>query len=762
MQMTAGHQQPRRASPNLPLLMEAGPSFRSISAKGLYRGHYASTMIRCLDTPAGSRIPQPSYDPTMYGRPRPRRKWRGNGYSLSWFHHVTDTGLVVKAAKGIASHSPSFGGVPDRGLETALVVAPTGRSDEMRQQQRSVTSFRRLRSTALNCIGRVDNGINSGGWRAFEEAKEYARSLGFESELEWRELLKREEQGLLPPDIPSNPDKVYKDKGWWSWPDFLGYQAVFWYDFDKVRNYVWILNLKSQEEWQEWSLKSGERPPEIPSNPAQFYKDEGWLSWGDFLGFNKGYVAGEWRDFEEAREHVWILGLKSRDEWRAWSKSEKRPPDIPTAPDQVYKGEGWLSWGDFLGFNKGYEYVAVEWRDFEEARNHVWSLGLKSQEEWQEWSKSKKKPPDIPSAPDQVYKGEGWLSWGDFLGFNKGYEYVAVEWRDFEEARDCVWSLGLKSQDEWTEWSKSEMRPPDIPSAPDKVYKGEGWLSWGDFLGYNKGYVAGEWRDFEEAREHVWILGLKSQDEWKEWSKTKKRPPDIPKAPDTVYKGEGWLSWGDFLGFNKGYVAGEWRDFEEAREHVWSLGLKSKEEWKELSKSGERPPDVPSDPDRVYKGEGWLSWGDFLGYNKGYVAGEWRDFEEARNCVWILGLKSWDEWQEWSKSEERPHDIPSNPDQFYKGEGWLSWGDFLGYNKGKVAGEWRDFEEARDCVWSLGLKSHDEWKEWSKSQKKPHDIPSRPDSVYKGEGWLSWGDFLGYRPGHIGGKRKATKKHSFS
>ena len=513
-------------------------------------------MIRCPDTPAGmSRIPQPSYvDPTMYG-PRPRHKWRGNGYS-SWFHHVTDTGLVVKAAKRFASHPSSFGGVPNRGLETALVVvAPTAaRSHERQQRNARAASFRMFRSTALNCIGRVDCGINSGGWRGFEEAREYARSFGFESELEWRELLKREE-GSLPPDIPSNPDQVYKDNGWRSWPDFLGYPAVFWYDFDKARNYVWRLGLKSQDEWWEWS-KSGERPPDIPTNPHTVYKDEGWLSWGDFLGYNKGKVAGEWRGFEEARDCVWSLGIKSQDEWEELSKSGNRPPDIPTNPARVYKGEGWLSWGDFLGYNKG--YVAGEWRDFEEARNCVWILGFKSHDEWKEWSKSKKKPHDIPSRPDRVYKGEGWLSWGDFLGYNKGY--VAGEWRDFEEARNCVWILGLnKSHDEWKEWSKSKKKPHDIPSRPDRVYKGEGWLSWGDFLGYNKGYeyVAGEWRGFEEARDCVWSLGLESKDEWQELSKSGNRPPDIPTNPARVYKGEGWLSWGDFLGYRPGHIAGK-------------------------------------------------------------------------------------------------------------------------------------------------------------------------------------------------------------
>ena len=35
----------------------------------------------------------------------------------------------------------------------------------------------------------------------------------------------------------------------------------------------------------------------------------------------------------------------------AWKlrKSGERPEDIPTLPSQVYAGQGWVSWADFLG-----------------------------------------------------------------------------------------------------------------------------------------------------------------------------------------------------------------------------------------------------------------------------------------------------------------------------------------------------------------------------------------------------------------------------
>ena len=75
------------------------------------------------------------------------------------------------------------------------------------------------------------------------------------------------------------------------------------------------------------------------------------------------------------------------------------------------------------------------------------------------------------------------------------------EWRSFEEARGYARSLRLKSKKEWQEWRKTKERPPDIPSSPDRVYKGKGWIGLADFLGY-KGYSVRKWRRMDALRRH--------------------------------------------------------------------------------------------------------------------------------------------------------------------------------------------------------------------------------------------------------------------
>ena len=65
-----------------------------------------------------------------------------------------------------------------------------------------------------------NKGIPKKIWRPFPEAREHAWSLGFKNQKQWR---KHCNLGKQPNDIPSDPETVYKDKGWSGWTDFLGY-----------------------------------------------------------------------------------------------------------------------------------------------------------------------------------------------------------------------------------------------------------------------------------------------------------------------------------------------------------------------------------------------------------------------------------------------------------------------------------------------------------------------------------------------------------
>jgi hypothetical protein len=376
------------------------------------------------------------------------------------------------------------------------------------------------------------------------------------------------------------------------------------------------------------------------------------------------------------------------------------------------------------------QWSSKRWRPFEEARAFVHDLGLRSSSKWREYAKSGAKPTDIPANPDRVYKGSGWQGYGDWLGTGRAADQLRA-YRPFEEARQYTRSIGLKSQKAWQEWAKSDEKPGDIPASPEQTYKNCGWQGYGDWLG--TGYVATQdrkYRPFEAAREYARGLGLRTQREWREHSRGGKKPPDIPYNPDRAYADAGWRGYGDFLG--TGRVRGKgWRPYKEARAFVHTLGLKNQREWHEYFTSGDKPPDIPSGPAGVYKGE-WMGFGDWLG--TGYVAHQdrvYRPFEEAREYARSLGFESVEEWRKHAKSGEKPGDIPYDPHSIYKDE-WVSYVDFLG--GGLPRGNWRAFEEARAFVRTLGLRTTAEWRKYCKSGEKPDDIPADPREVY-GDKW---------------------------
>ncbi|MDB4710926.1 DEAD/DEAH box helicase family protein, partial [Flavobacteriales bacterium] len=171
----------------------------------------------------------------------------------------------------------------------------------------------------------------------------------------------------------------------------------------------------------------------------------------------------EWMPFEEAREFVRGLNLKSNTELRDYCRSDKRNPRIPSKPRRIYKDHGWISMGDFLG-TFAVATQLREYKTFEDARVFVRSLSLKSGSDWRNYCKSGKKPIDIPTAPDKIYKKDGWSSWGDFLGTG----FIATQslkdiYISFDEAKKYVKKRGFKSSSEYRKFVKSKDYFTEIP-----------------------------------------------------------------------------------------------------------------------------------------------------------------------------------------------------------------------------------------------------------------------------------------------------------
>ena len=318
------------------------------------------------------------------------------------------------------------------------------------------------------------------------------------------------------------------------------------------------------------------------------------------------------------------LGFETGAEWREYSRSGKRPVDIPANPNAVYAE--WAGIGDWLGTDTVPSYLR-QYRSFKAARAFVHRLGLKSEHEWRKYKSAGKKPTDIPAGPDRVYAKDGWSGWGNWLGTGRR----RGGWQPFKKARNFVRRLGLKSSGEWFDYCKSGRKPVDIPTIPSQTYAGTGWAGVGDWLG--TGTLATsqrQYRPFKKARAFVHALGLKSSGEWLDYCRSGKKPNDIPANAYRVYAADGWSGWRDWFGTPRERVT-RWRPFNKARTFARGLGLKSQDEWFDYCKSGKKPADIPTNPRGVYAEAGWDTMGDWLG--TGRVAAPRRPELEARTVV---------------------------------------------------------------------------------------------------------------------------------
>jgi superfamily II DNA or RNA helicase len=210
----------------------------------------------------------------------------------------------------------------------------------------------------------------------------------------------------------------------------------------------------------------------------------------------------------------------------------------------MYKGE-WAGFADWLG-TENVSSRERKFLSFKKARAFIRALGLKSQHKWRTYAASRKRPSNIPAAPNITYKSE-WAGFGDWLGTGSVSSRERT-FLPFKRARRYARALGLKSQREWKTYATSEARPTNIPGHPENTYKSE-WAGYGDWLGTGRVWNSHrKFLPFKRARQHARALGLNSHREWRTYAASGERPSNIPGAPNTIYKGK-WAGWADWLGY---------------------------------------------------------------------------------------------------------------------------------------------------------------------------------------------------------------------
>lgn len=169
-------------------------------------------------------------------------------------------------------------------------------------------------------------------------------------------------------------------------------------------------------------------------------------------------------------------------------RSNLRPNNIPTAPEDVYKNKGWIDYSEFLGTEIiSDNELHANYYLYDDAKEYVKKNYefIKSSVQWRRYFKVNNLPFFIPLNPNISYKNKGWKGWGEFLNtgniMNKNKVFLP-----YEEAKKIVHQYNLKSNREWREFSKTKAKELKIPSGPDKSYLNKGWIDWYDWLGNKK------------------------------------------------------------------------------------------------------------------------------------------------------------------------------------------------------------------------------------------------------------------------------------
>ncbi len=496
----------------------------------------------------------------------------------------------------------------------------------------------------------------------------------------WRKFAKTPQR---PRDIPSGPDSQYEDE-WVSWGDWLGSGSVAnrlrkFRPFEQAREWARAKHLSNILAWRRLA-QSADFPGDIPKDPPRPYESE-WRGWGDWLG--TGRTANQDRrflPFQEAREFARSLHLADAEEWKRYIATVGLPEDIPTNPNIKYS-EQFKGLEDWLGVRRMAHRSKIEVRLQHELAAALGIAAALTRIPVRGRHKTVRADVGLPSLRVAIEYD--------------GARYHHDDARDREKSRllrRAGWTVIRVRQHPLQPLSKLDVVVPAQAAPYDCAVRVLRRLAALGLCSKNRlaSYEArGEqvaaaaaateirtpYRAFADARAWARSQHFASFTEWRRAVHGDLLPPDIPADPYKFYRGE-WRGYRDFLDtHNLASNEYQFRPFRAARRWARRQGLSGFAAWQELAKTSTRPPDIPSDPYRVYSDD-WVDWYDWLGTDPSHRS-HWRSFREAREWARGMHLGGQRDWWRLGHLGRRPRDIPGNPRQVY-GPEWRGWSDWLG------------------------------------------------------------------------------------
>ncbi|MBL7102871.1 MAG: DEAD/DEAH box helicase family protein [Bacteroidales bacterium] len=526
----------------------------------------------------------------------------------------------------------------------------------------------------------------------YEEAKNAVRTLSIKS---YKSYKKRHNED---PRLPYNPQETYKNKGWVNFFEFLGINKIIIYPtYDEAKQAVLKLNITSEKEYR-LGRKEDVR---LPSTPARYYNNKGWIDNYDFFNKNR---PDAYLTYDKAKKATRLLSVNTRKEYLEKYKDD---PKLPSRPENVYKGIGWIDYYNFLEVPP-----LIFYETYEEAKKAVQETGIKSRKEYIE-QKRYRADPKLPSQPDKYYKNKGWTKWDEF---------IIIYYLSYEEAREAVQGLEIKTRTDYLKYKRYK-EDTLLPSNPEKTFRNKGWTNWYNFLGTKAPNI---YTTYQEAKMAVQRLNIQSM---KEYKSRRSEDPRLPSSPSESYRNKGWKTFYDLCNVKKPEY---YTTYQEAQKAAQSLGIKNRHHYHDKKKY-KKDPKLPSSPDKLYKSKGWKDWYYFLGTVPVDI---YPTYEEAKQAVQKLGIKSGVKYKKLYKKDPR---LPSTPAMKYENKGWIDFYDFFGI---EAPNKYSTYEEAKNAAHKLKIKSRKEY-HLHKRYLEDLGLTCNPERKFKNKGWISWEDFLG-------------------
>ncbi|EGG41857.1 hypothetical protein Nlim_1300 [Candidatus Nitrosarchaeum limnium SFB1] len=132
----------------------------------------------------------------------------------------------------------------------------------------------------------TENPIPNQNFRNFDEAKSFVHSLKLKNFKEWQQYCNSGKRPNDIPARPEKYYKLKGWISWGNWLGTeITSRTRNHQPFSLAKEFVHHLELKNVEEWYEF-CKSSKKPKDIPSNPDKKYRNMGWNGYKDWLGTN--------------------------------------------------------------------------------------------------------------------------------------------------------------------------------------------------------------------------------------------------------------------------------------------------------------------------------------------------------------------------------------------------------------------------------------------------------------------------------------------